>query len=602
MTILERLEQRQLLSLTPAAIEFRVNSFTTGDQFAPAVASDRAGNFVVVWTSDGQDGSVQGIYAQRYAATGAPIGAEFRVNTITSGVQAQPDVAMDADGDFVVVWTSESTPGGSAQDVVARRYSAAGVAQDAAEFRVNTFTTGNQESPAVAVDAAGNFIVAWDSNAQDGSSFGVYGRKFSAAGVALTGEIQVAQTTAGLQADPAVAMDDDGDFVIAWTSGTLAGATQYDIYARRFNSAAAPVADEFLVNSSPGFSADFQTFPAVALDANGDFVVAWNSYGQDGSQYGVYARRYSSAGFALDAGFRVNTFTAGQQSNVALDISAAGEFTIVWSSAAQDGSGRGVFAQSYGASGALDGPEFRVNTTTVNHQSRPAIALNADGDAVVVWQDGSSAIGGSGADGSGYGVYAQRYAHPPTVLASSFQFLTEQAVAISFSEDVSASFTAADVIVQNLTTSTTVPPSQMSVSYSMATNTATITFPGFSSEILPNGNYRVTVLGAGITDAAGNAMVGTHVLDFFVLAGDANRDRKVDITDLGILATNWQQSPRDWSQGDFDYSGLVDITDLGILATHWQAQLAAPAPALSGAARAVPARSTSVRVAAQVLR
>jgi hypothetical protein len=52
--------------------------------------------------------------------------------------------------------------------------------------------------------------------------------------------------------------------------------------------------------------------------------------------------------------------------------------------------------------------------------------------------------------------------------------------------------------------------------------------------------------------------------------GDANLNRIVDITDLGILASNWQTSG-DWSKGDFDRNGFIDITDLGILATNWQA-------------------------------
>lgn len=56
---------------------------------------------------------------------------------------------------------------------------------------------------------------------------------------------------------------------------------------------------------------------------------------------------------------------------------------------------------------------------------------------------------------------------------------------------------------------------------------------------------------------------------FFVLPGDANRDGRVDVSDLGILASNWQQAGRRFSQGDFSYDGVVDVADLGILATHW---------------------------------
>jgi hypothetical protein len=54
------------------------------------------------------------------------------------------------------------------------------------------------------------------------------------------------------------------------------------------------------------------------------------------------------------------------------------------------------------------------------------------------------------------------------------------------------------------------------------------------------------------------------------LPGDANHDGNVDVADLGILASNWQQSPRTFSQGDFNEDGTVDVADLGILASNWQ--------------------------------
>ena len=53
-------------------------------------------------------------------------------------------------------------------------------------------------------------------------------------------------------------------------------------------------------------------------------------------------------------------------------------------------------------------------------------------------------------------------------------------------------------------------------------------------------------------------------------AGDTNTDGNVDLTDLGVLASNWQGADKTWSTGDFSQDGLVDLTDLGILATKWQ--------------------------------
>src|SRR5687767_3275143 len=88
----------------PLGPEFRVNTYTTDGQKDSSVAVDSSGNFVVVWRSFGQDGSSWGLFGQRYATSGAPLGPEFRVNTTTMGNQFGPSVASDASGNFVVVW------------------------------------------------------------------------------------------------------------------------------------------------------------------------------------------------------------------------------------------------------------------------------------------------------------------------------------------------------------------------------------------------------------------------------------------------------------------------------------------------------------------
>jgi hypothetical protein len=95
------------------------------------VASDAAGNFVVVWESNGSAGtdtdstSIQG---QRYDAGGAPVGSQFQVNSYTTLYQRTPNVAADAVGNFVVVWASFFGDGSDTQfaSVQAQRYDASG--------------------------------------------------------------------------------------------------------------------------------------------------------------------------------------------------------------------------------------------------------------------------------------------------------------------------------------------------------------------------------------------------------------------------------------------------------------------------------------------
>jgi hypothetical protein len=185
---------------------------------------------------------------------------------------------------------------------------------------------------------------------------------------------------------------------------------------------------------------------------------------------------------------------------------------------------------------------------------------------------------------------------PPTLGSSAFEYnVSRQRAKFTFSEDVSASLSASSLHLTNLTTNQTVPNGSVALAYDAGTNTATFTFPGFANGVLPDGNYRATIPAGSVSDASGN-LLGTDItLDFFTLGGDANHDRHVDVSDLGILATNWQASGRTFSQGDFNYDNRVDVTDLGILATAWQKTLAAPAAATNAFATTTTIRHPAAR-------
>ncbi len=375
-------------ALTPSG-EVRANTHTTNPENTPKVATDADGDYVVVWQAFQEDGPSYGIYAQRYNAYGTAEGNEFRVNTYTATTQKMPAVAMDAAGDFVVAWESEGQDG-SGYGIYAQRYNAAGTAQGSA-FLVNTFTTNDQVSPTVAMDAAGDFVVAWQSYGQGGGVSGVYAQRYNSSGMAQGSEFQVNTYTTGWQGVPTVAMDATGDFVVTWT-GVGAGDPSYGIFARRYNSSGTAQGSEFLVNT---YTTNGQEDSSVAMDAAGDFVITWESGGQDGSGYGVYAQRYNSSGTTQGTEFRVNTYTTGDQWAPAVAMDAAGDFAIAWQSNGQDGSGYGVYGQRYTAAGATVGSEIPLNVYTTGDQGLPALAMDASGDFVVAWE-GQSATDGSG--------------------------------------------------------------------------------------------------------------------------------------------------------------------------------------------------------------
>ncbi len=390
----------------PAGPEFQVNTFTTDHQTSPAVAMDDDGDFVVVWQSADQEVGdfVYGVYAQRYDAAGVAQGSEFRVNTFHTNRLIGPAVAMDDDGDFVVAWAGQD---GSNSGVNARRYNAAGVPQGS-EFRINTYTTGSQIRPDVAMDDDGDFVVTWSSSDQDYSDggSGVYAQRYNAAGVPQGSEFLVNTFTTDNQDYPAVAMGDDGDFVVTWNSrGREFGGN--GVFAKRYNAAGVPQSSEFRVNT---YTTSNQAFPAVAMDDDGDFLVSWQSRGQDGGSssysvylyYGVYAQRYNAVGVPQGSEFRVNTYTTGKQSFPAVAMDDDGDFVVTWDSRDQDGSSYGVYAQRYNAAGVAQCSEFRVNTFTTGPQSTTAVAMDDDGEFVVTWQSEAQ-------DGDATGIYAQRY-------------------------------------------------------------------------------------------------------------------------------------------------------------------------------------------------
>jgi hypothetical protein len=189
----------------------------------------------VAWAGPGQDDPTGGIFARRFDSLGNALDPnDFQVNTYTTNYQYRASVGVAPSGDFVVVWTSGGQYGSGGR-IHARRYDSAGNPLDPTDFQVNTFTTSTQDWPSVGVGPKGEFVVAWESNGQDGSDSGIFARRFDSAGNPL---------------DPT----------------------------------------DFQVNT---FTTSRQHRPSVGVAPSGDFVVAWTSYGQDGSGDGIFAQRFS---------------------------------------------------------------------------------------------------------------------------------------------------------------------------------------------------------------------------------------------------------------------------------------------------------------------
>jgi hypothetical protein len=381
----------------PIGNEFRVNTYTVGRQFRQAVTALSNGGFVVTWHSDDQ-----GIYGQRYDGGGQPQGDEFQISTTSGYSQTEPTVTALNDGGFVVTWTSYGQDGDSG-GIYGQRYDGSGTAQGS-EFQVNTYTANIQYQSAVTALSNGGFVVTWTSSGQDGDDIynttGVYGQRYDGSGTAQGGEFQINTTTGNSQLEPAVTALSNGGFVVTWNSNGQDGDSG-GVYGQRYDGVGQPQGDEFQVNT---YTSSSQFDPAVTALNDGGFVVTWSSGNQDGAGgYGIYGQRFNSSGTAQGDEFRVNTYTTNNQLESAVTALNDGGFVVTWSSYYQDGSYNGVYGQRYDGSGQPQGDEFRVNTYTASDQSQPAVTALSDGGFIVTWSSADQ-------DGSNYGVYGQRFA------------------------------------------------------------------------------------------------------------------------------------------------------------------------------------------------
>jgi dockerin type I repeat protein len=262
----------------PLGSEFRVNTYALGQ--SPAVAASSAG-FVVVWAAP--DSGTLSVFGQRLTSGGLLVGPEFRVNTNTF-FSNSPSVSADAAGDFVVAWQSTQDPLG--YGVFARRYAASG-APLGAEFRVNTYTSFNQLVPSVAAFPAGGFVVTWESYSENASVDDVYAQRYDALGLPLGAEFRVNSYTSGQERAPRVAADGAGAFVVVWEGGGQDG-SNYGILAQRYAPDGSVIGGELLVNT---YTTSGQRMPAVAASGDGRLVVVWQSYGEEGGlDIGLFAK------------------------------------------------------------------------------------------------------------------------------------------------------------------------------------------------------------------------------------------------------------------------------------------------------------------------
>ncbi len=354
-----------------AGNEILVNTNQSGSQTNPDVALAADGRFVVVWESP--DGDETGIYAQRFDQTGSPVGTEFRVNDEATGNQILPAVAMEDNGDFAVAWKDSDQ-----NSVEVRRFAADGTPLGTVDDLSGAVTTGDAviaapfsaawSRPSIAMDADGDLVVAV-SNANSSVGAVAYHRRPDGTidpnandSYPLNGAVYQSRGSGGTYEPPTVAMDADGDYVVVVRAGSLLSSERQPVGAFSTNVTTLP--------------SDGDGEVGVAMDADGDYVVAQ----QDVGGSGVSFRRYNSSDQAQGGQVSVNSNTFTQY-RPATAMDSDGDFSIV---SVDNSSPSDVQVDRFLATGTQDGTAADANQSDPAAQN-PSLD-RVDLGTVVVWQ------------------------------------------------------------------------------------------------------------------------------------------------------------------------------------------------------------------------
>jgi hypothetical protein len=250
------------------------------------------------------------------------------------------------------------------------------------DYRIAGALPGDQTHPHLAINSTGGLLV-WQDNDTDGDGLGIRALPLNGALLGAGDPFRVNGAGAGDQEKPQVALLKNGGAVVVWQGGRLGF---QKIFARFLDAGGAFTTADIQVNT---YTNEFQIDGSVACLEDGNVVVVWGSYGQDGSHQGVYGQRLSPAGEKLGAEFRVNQFAGNNQRNPSVAALAGGSFVVAWVSELQrSGSSVDIYARLFNAAGSPAGGEFAVNPTGAKLCANPAVAASprdGGGGFAVVW-------------------------------------------------------------------------------------------------------------------------------------------------------------------------------------------------------------------------
>jgi hypothetical protein len=245
---------------------------------------------------------------------------------------------------------------------------------------------GDADYPQVAINASGNAIAVWSQF--DGTRTNIWSNRYTA-GTGWGTAALIETDDAGDANEPQVAMDADGNALAVWYQSD---GTRWNIWSNRYTAGSGWGTAALIETGDAGDAYE----PQVAMDAAGNALAVW--YQSDGIRYNIYSNRYTASTGLWGTAALIETDNVGDAYSPEVAMDAAGNALAVWYQS--DGTRYNIYSNRYTASTGLWGTVALIETDNAAGAYHPQVAIDAAGNAVVVWRQ---------SDGTRYNIWSNRY-------------------------------------------------------------------------------------------------------------------------------------------------------------------------------------------------
>lgn len=349
-----------------------------GNNSGPQIAMDVNGNAIAVWTQD--DGTRHNIWANRYVVgvgweTAGPIESN-------DGDNSSPQIAMDANGNAIAMWTQQD---GTQQDAWTNRYTA-GVGWGT-EAAIKT-GDGSNYGYNMAMSANSDAIVVWGKSV--GTQHSIWASRYVAGVGWETAEpIRSYNSDLSYPPYPQVTMDANGNAIAVWTQLVIIPGLSNlgtDLVANRYTAGVGWGTATPIAGTGSGSESVNLVMARIAMNAGGDAIISWGNCNDNRSSCSLLVQNYVTEGFQwMSSSYVPNLYGL----DIAMD--AGGNAIVVWTQCIDaDCNQHSLWASRYLADTI---PPFGETNQPIGTEAKgqfPDIAMDADGNAIVVWTQGDS--------------------------------------------------------------------------------------------------------------------------------------------------------------------------------------------------------------------